>query len=114
MSWKSKKQKTISLSSVEAEYKSLRRVVGELIWLLRLFSELIVPLVCPFSVFCDSQFALLIAQNSIFHERTKHIEIVCHFVRTKLQEGLITLHYVHNDHQLADILTKTLTLYCSR
>ncbi|WMV15784.1 hypothetical protein MTR67_009169 [Solanum verrucosum] len=61
VSWKSKKQETISLSSAEAEYRSLRKVVGEPVWLQRLFDELIVPTNGPFHVYCDSQFALHIA-----------------------------------------------------
>jgi len=109
ISWKSKKQETISLSSAEAEYRSLRKVVGELVWLDRLFEELTVCRSGPFLVYCDSQSPLQIAWNPVFHERTKHIEIDCHFVRTKLQEGLISLHHIGTDHQLADILTKALT-----
>ncbi|XP_019252796.1 PREDICTED: uncharacterized protein LOC109231600 [Nicotiana attenuata] len=85
--WKSNKQETISLSSVEVEYMALRKVVGELVWLCRLFEELNMPFNKPVEVFCDSQSALHIARNPMFHERTKHIEVDCHFVRSKLQEG---------------------------
>jgi len=109
ISWKSKKQGTVSLSSAEAEYRSLRRVVAELAWLSRLLNELTITSVCPIPVKCDNQAAIYIAKNPVFHERTKHIELDCHFVREKLMAGLISLHHVSTTHQLADILTKPLT-----
>jgi len=109
LSWKSKKQETISLSSAEAEYRALRKVAGELVWLSRLLTELTLQLPMPIEVYCDSQSALHIARNPVFHKRTKHIEVDCHFVRNLLQSGLISLHHISSDNQLADILTKTLT-----
>nr|XP_016507981.1 PREDICTED: uncharacterized mitochondrial protein AtMg00810-like [Nicotiana tabacum] len=94
INWKSKKQSTISLSSAEAEYRAVRKVVGELIWLARLLEELTIPLSLPIHVLCDSQATLHIVKNQVFHERTKHIEVDCQFVSDKLQDGLISLHYI--------------------
>ncbi|KAK9064777.1 hypothetical protein SSX86_016159 [Deinandra increscens subsp. villosa] len=108
ISWKSKKQATISLSSAEAEYRSMRRVTAELAWLTRLLHEFNLPNMEPIPLKCDSQAAIHIAKNPVYHERTKHIEIDCHFVREKLEAGLISLHHVPSAEQLADILTKSL------
>ena len=106
ISWKFKKQATISLSFTEAEYRVVRQVVGELVWLERLLDELTFKCSLPIHVHCDSQAAVHIAKNPIFHEGTKHIEIDCHFVRTKIQQGLITLQSIPIDLQLADIFTR--------
>lgn len=108
ISWKSKKQHTVSLSSAEAEYRSIRRVTAELAWLSRLLSELEVPNITPITVKCDSQAAIYIAKNPVYHERTKHIELDCHFVREKLGSGLISLSYTPTKQQLADVFTKPL------
>lgn len=109
ITWKSKKQVTVSLSSAEAEYRSMRRLVAELSWLSRLLHEVTITSVTPIPVKCDNLAAIYIAKNPVFHERIKHIEIDCHFVRHKLMEGLISLQHVPTKQQLADILTKPLT-----
>jgi len=108
ISWKSKKQGTVSLSSAEAEYRSLRRVVAELSWLSRLLHELTLTSITSIPVHCDNQAAIYITKNPVFHERTKHIELDCHFVRQKLMEGLVILNHVSTKQQLADIMTKPL------
>jgi len=81
ISWKSKKQTSISLSSAEAKYRSMRRVVAELTWLVRLLFDLSLPPTLPISLHSDSQAAIHIAKNPIFHERTKHVDLDCHFIR---------------------------------
>ncbi|KAK9053074.1 hypothetical protein SSX86_029704 [Deinandra increscens subsp. villosa] len=108
ISWKSKKQPTVSLSSAEAEYRSMRRVTSELTWLTRLLHEFSVPSIQPIDVTCDSKAAIHIAKNPVYHERTKHIELDCHFVREKLQDGLINLTHVSTLDQPADMFTKSL------
>lgn len=108
ISWKSKKQVTVSLSSAEAEYRSMRRVCSELACLTWLLSEFQVPDITPVSLHCDNQATIYIASNPVFHERTKHIEVDCHFVREKLQAGLIYLSHVPTNSQLADVFTKVL------
>jgi hypothetical protein len=89
ISWKSKKQLTVSLSSFEAEYRYMRRVTAELAWLTRLLHELSVPSVTPVPVKCDSQATIYIAKDPVYPVRTKYTELYCHFVREKLQDGLI-------------------------
>ena len=94
ISWKSRKQGTIALSSAEAEYRSLRRLIAELAWLTRLLAEFTIDSVTPVSVKCDKQATIYIAKNLVFHERTKYIEIDCYFVQAKLLDGLISLSYI--------------------
>ncbi|XP_019455138.1 PREDICTED: uncharacterized protein LOC109356267 [Lupinus angustifolius] len=89
--WKTKKQKTVSGSSSEAEYRALGMLVCEIQWLNYLFNDLHLPLQIPTPVFCDNISAIYLAHNPVFHERTKHIEIDCHIVREKIQQALVKL-----------------------
>ena len=107
-SWKSKRQGTVSLSSAEADYRSMRRVVAELSCLSGLLNELTITSITPILGRCDNQAAIFIAKNLVFYERTKHIELDCHFVREKLMAGLISLHHISTKRQLANVLTKPL------
>jgi len=108
ISWKSKKQSTVARSFAEAEYRAMAQAAAEVTWLASLLKDLGVSHIKPVTLNCNSQSALHIARNPIFHKRTKHIEVDCHFTRDKVIEGLLQLSYLPTQHQLADVLTKIL------
>jgi hypothetical protein len=93
ISWKTRKQKTVSRSSAKAKYRFMAAATCELTWLRCLFKDLLVCLK-PITLFCDNQVALHITANLVYHERTKHIEIDCHVVREKIQAGQIVTQFV--------------------
>ena len=86
----------------------MRRLCSELAWLNRLLVEFEVPNIVPIPLKCDNQAAIYIAKNPVFHERTKHIDIDCHFVREKVLDGLISLSHIPTKLQPADVFTKAL------
>ncbi|RVW75728.1 Retrovirus-related Pol polyprotein from transposon RE1 [Vitis vinifera] len=108
ISWRSKKQTFVARSSTEAEYRALADTTSELLWLKWLLKDLGVSTSSTTPLYCDNQSAIHIAHNDVFHERTKHIEIDCHFIRYHLVHGALKLFSVSSKDQLADIFTKSL------
>jgi len=108
ISWKSKKQSVVARSSAEAEYRAMASAACELIWLKQLLQELQFGDVTQMTLVCDNQAALHISSNPVFHEKTKHIEIDCHFIQEKVMSEDIKTEFVNSSDQLADIFTKSL------
>ena len=111
ISWKSKKQNVVSLSSVETEYRAIARTACELTWVRRLVQELGDVFTGLMEMYCDNEASMHISKNHIFHERTKHIEVECHYVREKIvgtenEPPSIEPVWVKTTVQVADILTK--------
>ncbi|XP_019161991.1 PREDICTED: uncharacterized protein LOC109158510 [Ipomoea nil] len=110
VSWRTKKQATISRSSSEAEYRALAATVCEVQWITSLLYDLQVELIRHAAIFCDNKSAIAIGENHVFHERTKHIEIDCHIVCEKVSQGLVKLLSISSSGQIADGFTKALPI----
>ena len=109
ISWCAKKQKVVSRSSTEAEYRSLALLVSEVTWLQSLLAELGWASRVPPVLWVDNLSTIALASNPVLHSRTKHIELDLHFVRDKVASNLIDLRHVPTLDQAADILTKPLS-----
>ena len=108
VTWRSKKQSVVSRSSAEAEFKSMANGICELLWIKRVLEDLKKEANLPLKLFCDNKAAISISQNPVQHDRTKHIEIDRHFIKEKLDNGIICTPFVTTKEQTADILTKGL------
>jgi hypothetical protein len=108
VSWSIKKQPTVALSSTEAKYRGSTIVACEVIWLLKLLSDLGQSVDALVVIYCDNINSILLANNLVHHARTKHIEVHYHFIREKVIAKEIDLIHVSIEDQVANIFTKAL------
>ena len=107
VSWKSKKQQTVALSTCEAEYIALAETVQEGKILKQLCVDLgILQVSNSILINVDNQGAIKLAKNPTFHKRSKYIDVKFHFIRSEVQQGTVSLSYVASEDNLADIFTK--------
>ena len=108
VSWASKKQGVVALSTCEAEYISASLAMQEAIWLKRLLGELGFLQQCV-RIYEENRSTIAVSRIPKFHSRMKHIDIRFHFLRDCVENGQIVLEYIRTDEQIADVLTKGLT-----
>ena len=109
ISWKSKKQNCIALSTCEAEYVSLSLATQEGIFLMALINDMFCLNVIKFHIECDNQSAISLAKNPVLSQRTKHIDIKYHFLRNLVHNDTMKINYVPSECNVADALTKPMT-----
>jgi hypothetical protein len=108
ISWQAKKQNTVALSSMEAEYMSATRAAQEAVWWRSFFNGIGVDASKPIALLCDNKGAIDLAKNPEYHARSKHIDTRHHFIRERVADKSIHIEYINTDVMVADILTKAL------
>ena len=108
VSWCSLKQRSVSHSTTEAEYRSLAAATSELLWVRLLLKEIDLSSGSLPSLWCDNLSATYLTANPVLHSRTKHMKIDFHFIRDLVQKKELWVQYISSHDKLADILTKPL------
>lgn len=108
VTWRSKKQTVVARSSAEAEFRAMAHGTCEMLWLKLLLEELEMKINLPLKIYCDNKAAISISHNPVHHDRTKHVEVDRHFIKEKIENGILCIIYVSTGDQVADALTKAL------
>ena len=109
ISWSSKKQHIVALSSTEAEYIAQTHVAKEALWLCSFLQELCSAPDDPLIINCDNQGVIALAKDNKFHACTKHIDVHYHFIREAVEDGKVMVQYILTRDNVSDIFTKLLT-----
>ena len=110
ISWFSRKQISIALSSSEVEYIAAYSTCSEAIWICNMLAGLFDVEIDVTDILCDNQSCIKMTKNAVFHDKTKHIEVRYHYIWDMVHKGAIKLKYVRTDEQVVDVLTKPLSL----
>nr|GFC55878.1 retrovirus-related Pol polyprotein from transposon TNT 1-94 [Tanacetum cinerariifolium] len=107
VSWSSKKQDCTSMTFAEAEYVSLSACCAQVLWMRTQLTDYGFHF-DKIPMYCDSKAAIAISCNPVQHSRTKHIDARYHFIKEKVEKGIVELFFVKTEYQLADLFTKAL------
>lgn len=109
VSWSSKKQPVVTLSTTEAEFIAAASCACQAVWLRRILENLNHASTGATVMYCDNSSTIKLSRNPVMHGRSKHIDVRFHFLRNLTQDGVVTLLHCRSQDQLADIMTKPLT-----
>lgn len=109
ITWTSKKQQAVALSSTKVEYGGTIKASCEAVWLCRMLFDMHMSQAGPSPLYTDNQGVLKLAKNLVFHVCTKHVELHCHYIDKLVEDGSVQLQYVPIADQTADMLTKSLS-----
>ncbi|GKC56159.1 retrovirus-related pol polyprotein from transposon TNT 1-94 [Tanacetum coccineum] len=107
VSWSSKRQKSVAISSTEAEYIAMSGCCAQILWMRSQLTDYGLGF-NKILMYCDNKSAIALCCNNIQHSRSKHIDIRFHFIKEHVENGVIKLYFVNTEYQLADIFTKAL------
>nr|GEW23010.1 retrovirus-related Pol polyprotein from transposon TNT 1-94 [Tanacetum cinerariifolium] len=107
VSWSSKKQRSTAISTTETEYIAMSGCCAQILWMRSQLTDYGFAF-NKISMYCDNRSAIALCCNNVYHSRSKHIDIRCHFIREQVEKGVVELFFVMTDYQLADIFTKAL------
>jgi hypothetical protein len=110
VAWSSKKQPVVTLSTTEAEFIAAAACACQSIWMRRILDELGFERSKCTDIFCDNSSTIKLSKNPVMHGRSKHIDVRFHFLRDLTMDGIVKLEFCCSKDQLADIMTKPLTL----
>ena len=109
VTWMSKKQKVVALSSTEAEFRGMVKGICELLWLKKLLTEIGIAPSSEMNLLCDNRATIAISHNLVQHDRTKHVEVDRNFIKQNLEEKIIQLPFIKSEDRLANIFTKAVS-----
>nr|GEZ45030.1 retrovirus-related Pol polyprotein from transposon TNT 1-94 [Tanacetum cinerariifolium] len=107
ISWSSKRQKSVAISSTEAEYIALSGCCAQILWMRSQLSDYGLAF-NKIPIYCDNKSCIALCCNNVQHSRSKHIDIRYHFIKEQVENGVIELYFVNTEYQLADLFTKSL------
>jgi hypothetical protein len=108
VSWCSRKQTSVALSTTEAKYIAVCMAVHEAVWLQKLLAGLFGQMLDPTVIHCDNQSCVKLSENPVSHDNSKHVEIKFHYIRDMVLRKAVLMQYLPTDEQIADVLTKPL------
>ncbi|GJX48015.1 hypothetical protein Tco_0273205 [Tanacetum coccineum] len=107
VSWSSKRQKSVAISSTKAEYIALSGCCAQVLWMRSQLTDYGLGF-NKIPMYCDNKSAIALCYNNVQHSRSKHIDIIFHFIKEQVENGVVELYFVNTEYQLVDIFTKAL------